>query len=262
MNNISLITNKYLRNCKNNYPYFIVISCIRLFSVLIVLGILFINYYSNNILVNNQNSKIFEINIGSFPKDDAISIFNSNKNIVNFYEKETKYNISNELINTSFAIEIDNLKNTESFISEMNFNNFEVVVSNDNMLSQSSIKILNFFSILLFILYFIVLIIFLYVCFIFFKKELSNLNTLRFIGYTSNNIFAIVILIIVELMKKNVIVQLFTGLLLFCMLNTIRLFIVDNLIMIICILILNQFLYTVILIMLEKYLIKKYCKII
>ena len=160
MNNMSLIVDKYLNNSKNNIPYFIVLSCIRLFSIFIVLGILFINYYSNDILINNQNNRLFEVNIGSFSKDEAISIFNSNKNIINFNEKDIKYNSKNELINTSFTVEIDNLKNTESFISEMNNYNFEVVISNESVLSQSSIKVLNFFNTILFILYFILLIIY------------------------------------------------------------------------------------------------------
>ena len=261
MNNMSLIVDKYLNNSKNNIPYFIVFSFIRLFSIFIVLGILFINYYSNDILINNQNNRLFEVNIGSFSKDEAISIFNSNKNIINFNEKDIKYNSKNELINTSFTVEIENLKNTESFIYEMNNSNFEVVISNESVLSQSSIKVLNFFNTILFILYFILLIIFLYVCYIYFRKELNDLIILRFIGYTSVNIFMIIISIIMKVIKKNVVFQLLTILLLFCIFNMIRIFIIENWIVIICMLILNQVFYIISLIILEIFLIKKYCKI-
>ena len=149
MNKIVLIANKYRNNNKKNRPYHIIISCIKLFSLIILLGILFLNYYNNEILNNNRVNRLYEVNVGKISHDKSSSVFEECPYILKYFEKNSDYNINNELINTSYEIELKNIKYSELFIEEMNTYKFGVIISNNNIKSQSSIKVFGVYNAML-----------------------------------------------------------------------------------------------------------------
>ena len=77
MNKYSYITDKYLKNNKKNVPYYIIIFCLKIFSLIAILSIIFLNFYYNYKISNNDVSKTFIVNIGKNDKNDMVNIFSN-----------------------------------------------------------------------------------------------------------------------------------------------------------------------------------------
>lgn len=208
MNKYSYITDKYLKNNKKNVPYYIIIFCLKIFSLIAILSIIFLNFYYNYKISNNDVSKTFIVNIGKNDKNDMVNIFSNINCIENYKEINSNYNSNNEIINTSYKITIDDLKNTDSFVNEMNNYNVEVIISNENVSFQSSYKVLIIFFIILSIVYSFILVLFIHVCHSFFKKESNSIKILYFLGYKKKDILKLIMNFINKLKLVNILVQI------------------------------------------------------
>lgn len=256
MTKYSYITDKYLKNNKKNVPYYIIISCLKICSLIAILSILFIGFYYNYKISNNDVSKTFIVNIGKNNKNDIVNIFSHINYIENYREINSNYNSNNEIINTSYKIIIDDLKNTDLFVNEMSKYNLEVIISNENVSLQSSHKVLVIFSTILLLIYFFVLILFSYVCNSFVKKESNNIKILYFLGYKKKNILQLVINLINKLKLVNLLIQIFGIMFIISCFEVIRIFFETKYLFIFLLFVINELIYYIITLLLLNLLIK------
>ena len=249
MNKYKLLINNYLKHNSKVYPYYTILLCIKIFSILILLCTLYIYFYYYNIMGNNKSYKSYKVNIGNTSNKEAMTIFNS----IKYIEK-----ISND--NHVYVIELNDIKNSNSFLSEMKKFDFEIVLSNENMSTLHITKLLYAFKITFFVLYFILFYLFLYILTIFFKKELPSLKLFHFIGYSKKNILEIITSLALRLIVLNSIIILNILVLILLIFKNFRVFFINKILTIFSFILIIYLFYFCFMIILENKLINKYIK--
>lgn len=120
---------KYLKNNISNYPYYLILFCIFLFSTIFLLGINFFTYYYNNVIANDISNRKLSINIGNSDVEKVMEKINLNKFVLDSYIYYESFNLFlNE--NNSYSINyVGNYELSNILHANVKLEKNEVVIS-------------------------------------------------------------------------------------------------------------------------------------